>query len=119
MKEEANRTDMTETHLNTLTDSDAAKAEQEFQELAEKWHRETGMKSIVSKKAMHPAYQRIIGMGTAVVPLILRELEREPDHWFWALKAITGANPVKPEQRGRMQEMATAWVNWEKEQGNL
>lgn len=46
------------------------------------------------------------------VPLIVRELEREPDHWFVALSAITGVNPVKPEQRGRLQEMAQAWIIW-------
>jgi hypothetical protein len=61
---------------------------------------------------MHPAYQRIIGMGQPVVSLIMRELEREPDHWFWALSAITAANPVKPEQRGKLKQMAQAWIEW-------
>jgi hypothetical protein len=74
-----------------------------FLQLTEQWQRETGMLSVVSKISMHPAYQRIIGMGQPVVPLIMRELEREPDHWFWALSAITGVNPVKPEQKGRLQ----------------
>jgi hypothetical protein len=83
-----------------------------FLQLTEQWQRETGMLSVVSKISMHPAYQRIIGMGQPVVPLIMRELEREPDHWFWALSAITGVNPVKPEQKGRLQEMAQAWITW-------
>lgn len=91
--------------------------EKEFMELVEEWHRETGMMSLVSKMVMHPAYQRIIGMGQPVIPLILRELEREPDHWFWALRAITGANPVKPEQQGRLKQMAQAWIQWGKEHG--
>ena len=85
--------------------------------LVEEWHQETGMMSLVSKIVMHPAYQRIIGMGQPVIPLILRELEREPDHWFWALRAITGANPVKPEQQGRLKQMAQAWITWGKEHG--
>ena len=51
-------------------------------------------------------------MGQSVLPLIMRELEREPDHWFCALTAITGVNPVKPEQRGRLQEMVQAWIIW-------
>jgi hypothetical protein len=34
-----------------------------FSELAEQWQRETGMLSVTSKISMHPAYQRIIGMG--------------------------------------------------------
>jgi hypothetical protein len=66
---------------------------------------------------LHPAYQRIIGMGTAAVPFLLCELERRPDHWFWALTAITGADPVKPEHRGKLREMANAWLKWGKEQG--
>jgi hypothetical protein len=88
-----------------------------FLDLAAQWERETGMLSLVQKMVMHPVYQRIIGMGQPVVPLILRELEREPEHWFWALEAITGANPVLPEQRGRLDEMAAAWLAWGRENG--
>jgi hypothetical protein len=96
---------------------ETAEIETTFLELAEKWRRETEMLSVISKISMHPAYQRIIGMGQAAVPLILRELEREPDHWFWALSAITGANPVQPEQRGRLQQMAQAWLEWGRANG--
>jgi hypothetical protein len=88
-----------------------------FLELVEQWQRDTGMLSVVSKIAMHPAYQRIIGMGQPVVPLIMRELEREPDHWFWALNAITGANPVQPEHQGRSDRMAQVWLEWGRENG--
>jgi hypothetical protein len=88
-----------------------------FLQLAEQWRRETGMLSVVSKMAMHPAYQRIIGMGQPVVPLILRELEQEPDHWFWALQAISGDDPVLAEQRGHVAEMATAWLEWGRAHG--
>ncbi len=91
--------------------------EETFLELAEQWRRETGLLSSITKMSMHPAYQRIIGMGQPVVPLILRDLDREPDHWFWALQAITGANPVKPEQRGRIEQMAEAWIQWGRENG--
>ncbi|MEC4818386.1 MAG: hypothetical protein SAK29_34710 [Scytonema sp. PMC 1069.18] len=96
---------------------ETAQIETMFLELAEQWRRETGMLSVVTKISMHPAYQRIIGMGQPVVPLIMRELEREPDHWFWALSAITGANPVKPEQRGRLNQMAQAWIEWGRANG--
>ncbi|MBD2355867.1 hypothetical protein H6G41_14780 [Tolypothrix sp. FACHB-123] len=96
---------------------ETAELEITFLELAEQWRQETGMLSAIAKISMHPAYQRIIGMGQPVVPLILRELERQPDHWFWALNAITGANPVKPEQRGRIKQMAQAWIDWGKTNG--
>ncbi len=60
---------------------------------------------------------RIIGMGWPVVPLILEELEREPDQWFWALESITEENPVPPEASGRVRLMAQAWIEWGKQQG--
>lgn len=61
---------------------------------------------------MHPAYQEIIGMGERAIPLLLGELRREPDDWFWALHAITGVNPVPEASRGNVQAMADAWVEW-------
>ena len=59
-----------------------------------------------------PSYQAIINLGPSVVPLLLRELEREPDHWFVALHTLTGADPVPVESRGKVREMAHAWVQW-------
>ena len=67
--------------------------------------------------AMLTPYQRIIGIGMPAVPLILRELEREPHHWFWALEAITEQNPVPAEALGKTNDMARAWLDWGKRQG--
>jgi hypothetical protein len=66
---------------------------------------------------LHPAYQEIIGMGERVVPLLLAELRREPDDWFWALHAITGANPVPAARGGSLPAMAEAWIQWGVEKG--
>ncbi len=88
-----------------------------FQNLVQRWKSETAHLSNMSKKALHPAYQEIIGMGSAAVPLLLAELRREPDDWFWALHAISGANPVPTASRGKLQEMADAWLQWGMEQG--
>lgn len=93
--------------------SDAEK----FQVLAEWWREGVRFTSSLTEMALHPAYQRIIGMGPAAVPFLLRELKQRPDHWFWALSAITGADPVQPEHRGRVKPMAQAWLRWAKEQG--
>jgi hypothetical protein len=91
--------------------------EQKFQRLAAKWRTETGHLSSTSRMVNHPAYQEIIAMGQDVLPLLLRDLAKEPDHWFAALRAITGAQPVAPEDRGRIDRMATAWLRWAKEHG--
>lgn len=92
---------------------------QKFRGLVDTWKNETQASSSVTEMAMHPAYQQIIGMGPAAIPLIIRELENKPDHWFWALKAITGVDPVKPSERGKVRKMAAAWVRWAKEEGYL
>ena len=91
--------------------------EQTFHELVTTWRKETRFTSSVTDMAMHRAYQRIIGLGPAAVPLLLRELERHPDHWFWALYAITGVDPTTPEQKGKVPEMARAWLDWGREAG--
>jgi hypothetical protein len=88
-----------------------------FDTLAQRWKQETAHHSNVAKKAMHPAYQEIVGMGERVVPLLLAELRREPDDWFWALHAITGANPVPPASVGNVRAMAEAWVKWGLQKG--
>jgi hypothetical protein len=88
-----------------------------FEGLAQRWKRETAHISNVGKKALHPAYQEIIGMGMAAIPLLLAELNREPDDWFWALHAITGASPVPAESRGNVRQMADAWIQWGCSQG--
>ena len=91
--------------------------EQRFSRLAAAWKAGRGATSSLTAMAMHPSYQQIIGMGPVAVPLLLRELERQPDHWFWALKAITAADPVPPDDRGKLAEMTAAWVRWGRDQG--
>jgi hypothetical protein len=98
---------------------DRAAVAETFRKLAEKWHAETAAMSSITNMAMHVAYQEIIGLGPDVVPILLRALEREPDHWFWALRAITRVDPVPDAARGRLAQMAEHWLNWGKEQGLL
>jgi hypothetical protein len=102
-------------HLPQNGDSNAL--EQKFARLKKEWKTQRGPESSTTRLVMHPAYQKIIGMGPAVVPLLLRELENNLDNWFWALRAITEADPVPPEVRGDGAAMAQAWLKWGKEQG--
>ncbi len=88
-----------------------------FYQLLKEWQDSRGPTSSVTQLAMHPAYQQIIGIGPDALPFILRELERTPDHWFWALNAITGLDPVRVEDRGRLRKMAAAWIRWAKDEG--
>ena len=65
----------------------------------------------------HPSYRAIIALGEPAIPLILEVLVREPDYWFAALKAITGANPVRPEDQGNLTKMAASWIEWGRSSG--
>lgn len=88
-----------------------------FVQLTEQWRSETRFLSSTSAIAMNPSYQRIIGLGPQVIPLILTELQREPGHWFWALAALTGENPVPPADQGRRAAMTDAWLTWGRTNG--
>ena len=102
------------TSLMPIAPNDLA---EQFTNLAAVW-REAALPLSSSRQVIaHPAYQAIIALGPAVVPLLLRELEREPDHWFAALRTLTGANPVTLEQQGQISAMAQSWLRWGKEQG--
>jgi hypothetical protein len=91
--------------------------EEKFESLVKKWKEETVFASTILEMATNPAYQQIIGMGPVVIPLLLDRLAKELDHWFWALKAITGEDPVPENSRGKLDQMAKAWLAWGKEEG--
>ncbi len=97
--------------------SDKVEARQRFRRLANEWKENSRYLSNTAQMAMLRPYQQIIGMGFPVVPLILEELQRDPDQWFWALEAITAENPVPPEAAGKVRLMAHAWIEWGKQQG--
>lgn len=90
---------------------------EKFYVLASDWEKEVSGLSSTAQMSEHPAYQEIINMGTKIVPLLLLELKNNPLYWLSALSAITGENPIKPEQRGRVKQMASAWIEWGKNQG--
>ena len=90
-----------------------------FASLVQRWHTETGGVSVSDRRIMHPAYQQITGLGPRVIPVVLRELEARPDYWFWALRALTGENPVVEEDAGILPRMVDAWLNWGRARGYI
>jgi hypothetical protein len=102
---------------STTTGFSEAEIRARFQELAAKWKEQARYMSNTAQMALLKPYQQIIGMGMPAVPLILEELQREPQQWFWALEAITRQNPVPPEAAGRVRLMAQAWIEWGKQHG--
>ena len=88
-----------------------------FAALATEWKKATALESSTTAMTAHPAYQAIIALGPAVVPLLLRDLEREPIHWFEALRAVTGEDPVPRDCWGHIPAMASAWLDWGRQRG--
>lgn len=91
-----------------------------FKNLSHKCHFDTrwssNLNDYLNDLINHPAYQEIISMGTKVVPFILMDLMDDPKWWFYALKQITGENPVpedkKEEYEGYLYELTTLWLDW-------
>ena len=103
----------------SITDAPALNVQGEFERLSTEWRADRPRGADVAQMVEHPAYKRIIDMGPAAIPLILRELDREVDHWFWALHALTGADPVPEDDKGDLPAMAEAWLNWGKSKGHI
>lgn len=99
-------------HVQTFLD-------ERFAELVSQWQERVGHLSSITQRVADPAYLDIIALGPDAVPLLLKELQRNPNHWFPALRALTKADPVKPEQRGKIKEMAGAWISWGRQHGHL
>jgi len=97
---------------------------QAFHEQVECWKHDTGHFSSLTRRIAHPSYLRIIGMAggregrsadRTIERLLLLELQSEPDHWFSALTAITGEDPVRPEDD--FDEAVNAWLEWGRKKG--
>ncbi len=83
-----------------------------FRQLADEWIDDTQFQSSLTRITNHPSYQKIISFGNEVVPLILRDLAANPRLWFAALREITGADPVRLNERGNIAAMADSWLRW-------
>ena len=90
-----------------------------FTGLVAKWRQERGATSSIGAAVQCQSYQQIVGMGPVAVPFLIEQLRAEgdkPDQWFWALKSITGEDPVVEMYRGNFVKMAKAWIDWAEEQ---
>jgi hypothetical protein len=102
-----------------ISEDEIIAAQEKFTELASQWTKDVEDMSSTVEMVKHPAYQEIINMGKAVIPLMLKDLSQNPLYWLTALRQITQENPVPPEHKGKVKQMAEDWLNWGKEQGYL
>ncbi len=90
----------------------------EFIRLASAWKQDTELHSSPAVIASHAAYRGIVALGAKALPHILRDLARTHAPWFWALREITGEDPVPDGDRGDVERMTAAWVAWGRSQGH-
>jgi hypothetical protein len=91
--------------------------EQRFNRLAAIWLAETAHFSSTTDKVAHSAFREIVSMGEAVIPLVLREMEKRRGHWDLALGKITGEKPFSPDDVGKIRRIEDAWFRWAREKG--
>lgn len=97
--------------------SNLSSLEHEFNELADRWQWETALQSSPTKRFMHEGYQTIMAMGPCVIPFILRRMEKQPGHWFWALKHLVRKDVAKGQET--FSGAVSAWLKWGKLSGHI
>lgn len=111
---------LTVTHMRGFNVSaPTPEEERAFAALAAQWRAEIRHLSSDTDITGRFAYHQIIGMGARALPLIFRQLQEHGGPWFWALRAITRENPVRPEDRGSVRRMTEAWLDWGRQRGHV
>ena len=72
-----------------------------------------------SKMVCHPAYKRIVSLGEPAIPAILQSLRKKPSLLAWTLFDITGVNPVRPSDYGKLDKITKAWLKWGKQHKHI
>lgn len=89
-----------------------------FYRLVLRWRTETVYLSQIRDMVEHPAFKEIVDMGDVVVPLIIKELYRQPDFLFLALNILRpGEARVPPAAAGKIDENVDAWLSWAERNG--
>lgn len=88
-----------------------------FWALRDEWHAKAAFLSSSNARALMRPYQEVIGLGRMAVPLLLQDLAESGTDWFWALKAIAGEDPVPVGDRGDVEAMTAAWLEWGAQRG--
>jgi hypothetical protein len=84
--------------------------ELKFRQSLQEWKEGTKFSSSTTDLITDPAYLRIIGLGPPVLPYLLAELRENPDHWFWALEAISGTDPAGANDEFDIR--VEKWLTW-------
>jgi hypothetical protein len=73
-----------------------------FETMVADWVRETRFTNSMTEILDNKNLANIIDLGPSVVPLILKDLDVSPKPWFYALRILTGEDPVTEENAGNL-----------------
>lgn len=76
------------------TTSASSVLESRFRALVAEWQVDAEFSSRIYEQICHPAFLKIVALGSVALPLVLEEARTGSLAWFWALEAIHGANPA-------------------------
>ncbi len=96
---------------------DQAELEDSFKRAVRAWERDSRYAS--GPNMNNHAYQRIIRMGEAAVPLILQMVKQRPSWLVQALPDITGVNPSPSKHQGCLARIIEDWLKWGEESGHI
>ena len=90
-----------------------------FQELTDLWKNDIhlSISSNPNDVLKNEAYKEIIAMGSAALPLILKDYDQNGGAWAVALGHIVGQSPVKETSRGKLDLVRLDWLEWGRKQG--
>lgn len=79
-----------------------------------KWKYKTRVLSNISDITNNYHYQKIISLGSDVVPMIIDDMKKPTGKVFWyrALEILTKTDPVEKEHRGHNDKMRNDWFRW-------
>lgn len=89
----------------------------DFFTFKENWKKESSAQSSPFAIRMNRNYQKIIGLGDSIIPLILRELKKQPDDWLYALEMIVRDEEQPTTKKMGFNESISAWIKWGEEKG--
>jgi hypothetical protein len=84
--------------------------EEKFEALESAWDDEHPASSIVNYDSL--SYDQIIGMGAAVVSILMGRLRAGEGQWIYALTCITGVQAHSDEMLGDPDRIIGAWDEW-------
>lgn len=98
-----------------LTDQENIDVKAELKSLVRRMDERLGPASRLTERLFSAEYAAVIGLGPRVVPLLIKDLQRSLQPWFWALKAITREDPARDVNSGDFHGIASAWIAWGKD----